>query len=259
MTDAGNNRFRAVICDIDGCLSPEDSSAFDTPKLAQVYAHNRRAIETGTGPIVTACSGRPIAFVEAMCRLIGNDRLPAIGENGVWIYDPVRNEMEIDPAIASEHREAIRQLETWVRSQWVPRGVAIQPGKAASVSLWHADTRFLLDELLPIVKGEVDRHGWPMRISNTWFYINCDLDFISKATAIKRWMERTGMAPSQLAGIGDTLSDLKIRDEVSWFGCPANADERLREVADFVAPHEQAEGVLDILDALSGNSSEVVA
>ncbi|MFG0327360.1 MAG: HAD family hydrolase [Phycisphaerales bacterium JB037] len=243
--------YDAVICDIDGCLSPESTTPFDLASLAELARRNRRAIETGQGPIVTLCSGRPQPFAEAMTRAIGNTHLPLVCENGVWLYDPRDNTSTLDPRITNEHLAIVRDAEAWVRSQLGPRGVTIQPGKAASVSLYHPDPAYLRDKILTLVAQAFRVCGWPFRVSMTWFYINCDLDFISKATGIERLIERTGLDPTRLAGIGDTPSDAAIADHVAWFGCPANADEKIKPRADVVSEKAEAEGVLELLDQLA--------
>jgi hydroxymethylpyrimidine pyrophosphatase-like HAD family hydrolase len=84
----------------------------------------------------------------------------------------------------------------------------------------------------------------------TWFYVNCDLQHVNKATAIDRLLDQTGIDPERTAGIGDTMGDRFIADRVSWFGCPANADAEIMKSADYVSPHKEVEGVLDLLGRL---------
>ncbi|MEX2218545.1 MAG: HAD hydrolase family protein [Phycisphaerales bacterium] len=242
-------RFDAVISDIDGCLSPEASEPFDTPALAQLAEHNRLAYERGDRPVVTLCSGRPEPFVEAMCRLLGNRSLPAVAENGVWLFHPAANGWDRDPAIRPEHLRAVQDAAAWVETELGPLGVVMQPGKAASLSLWHPDAAYLRS-LEGRVREAFGREGWPLRVSMTWFYINCDLEFVSKATGVRRLVEAAGLSRERLAGIGDTPSDEAIAAGVSWFACPANADERLKARADYVSPRREVEGVLDILEHL---------
>jgi hydroxymethylpyrimidine pyrophosphatase-like HAD family hydrolase len=247
---SASRRFDAVICDIDGCLAPESSEPFDATALLRVAEHNRLAQEQRDRPIVTVCSGRPEPFVEAMCRLIGNHSLPAISENGVWMYHPARNVYDRDPSITSEHQGAVRDAAAWVDRDLGPRGVVMQPGKTCSISLYHDDTGFLKTLEEP-VRERFEREEWPLRVSMTWLYINCDLAHISKGTALDRWMSATGIAGSRMAGIGDTRSDLPILDRVGWFATPSNAIEELKERANFVASRAEATGVLEILERLA--------
>lgn len=223
----------------------------DSPALSRIASHNQLAIDRGDRPVVTVCTGRPQPFAEAMCRLIGNRTLPIICENGVWMYDPVTNEYLMDPAITEDHLEQIAAATKWVRRELGPLGVTIQPGKAASISLYH-DRREVLERLMLDLTPVFAREGWALRVSMTWLYINCDLAHVSKGTGIERLMARTGLTRERMAGVGDTIGDLAIRDRVAWFGCPSNAQDELKARADFVASKPEAEGVLEILGQIGG-------
>jgi len=242
-------RFDAVICDVDGCLSPETQAAFDLPSLAKIAEHNTRAIELGDVPPVTLCTGRPVPFAESMARAI-RCPLPAMAENGAWIWDPADNSHELDPAIRPEHLDAISELTRWVEAELGPRGVTVQPGKRAAVSLFHPDTEKLRTEVFSAAESKVTESGWPIRVSMTWLYINLDLKHVSKASALDRWIERTGIPRERLAGIGDTTSDRKIREKVAFFACPGNAQDEIKAEADLVVELDEARGVLQILNAL---------
>lgn len=241
-----SRRFEAVICDIDGCLGPESAAPFDTPLLLKVAEHNILASTKGDRPVLTVCSGRPQPFAEAMCRFLGNASVPCVAENGVWLYDPRDNRFLMDPEITPADRIAVREATDWVERELLPRGVIIQPGKTASISLWHPDTAFLMG-LMPTIRETFRTNGWNLRVSNTVAWINCDLGHVSKGSGIRRLMELCHLEKARLAGIGDQLSDLAIRENVAHFACPSNADPALAARADFVSKEAEVRGVLDIL------------
>jgi hydroxymethylpyrimidine pyrophosphatase-like HAD family hydrolase len=238
--------FDLIISDVDGCLAPESAAPMDLENLARVAEHNRRALAAGGLPPLTVCTGRPQPFAEAICRLLANTRVPCVAENGVWLYDPGRNHYEIDPAITAAHLDAVHDAARLLAERYAERGVTQQPGKAASVTLYHPDVA-VLQEIFPEVQKLLEERGWPFRVSMTWFYINCDLAHISKASGIERLLRTTTADPTRLAGIGDTLSDLPIAERVAFFACPANADPELQARADYVSPHSETAGVVDIL------------
>jgi hydroxymethylpyrimidine pyrophosphatase-like HAD family hydrolase len=240
-------KFDAVITDIDGCLGPETTAPMETAKLGVLEAWNREAITRADRPVLTMCSGRPQPYAEAMCRVIGNDALACVCENGVWVYDPRENRYLRDPNIKREHIDAVAGAMRWVDMELTPRGVVYQPGKTASMSLWHPDTAFLMG-LKPTIKEKFAKEGWPLRVSNTVAWINCDLEFVSKKTGIARLAALYGFTKARLAGIGDTMGDMAIRESVAWFACPSNADPGLKKVADYVSPRPEVEGVLDVLE-----------
>ncbi len=105
--------------------------------------------------------------------------------------------------------------------------------------------------MVPRIANEFQERNWPIRVSMTWLYINCDLQHVNKGTAIDRLLAETGIAPERTAGIGDTMGDRFIAERVSWFGCPANAETEIRKLAAYVSPHQEVKGVLDILERLS--------
>lgn len=255
-----SRRYDVVFCDIDGCLAPESSGPMDVASLAKVAEHNRLAQSRRDRPVVTLCSGRPQPFAEAMCKLIGNTTIPLVAENGVWVYDPAHNAYLMDPTITREHRLAVRDAAAWLASEFGPTGVTQQPGKGASISLYHPDTGYL-KSIMPHVESAFAARGWPLRVSATWLYINCDLVHVSKGTGLDRVIamltdlpDRLGrpVEKSRLAGIGDTPSDLAIRERVAWFGSPGNADAQLKPRADVVATGHEAAGVVELLGHLVG-------
>ncbi|MCM2369083.1 HAD family hydrolase [Aporhodopirellula aestuarii] len=243
-------KYDLVICDIDGCLSPESHAPINIAGLSRIAEHNRLAIQNRDRPVVTLCSGRPIGFVECLCRLIQNTQVPCIGENGVWLWRPTDNSFECDPAITDEHLETVHEARKLLRSLFHASGVIQQPGKSASVALYHPDTDYLRS-IVPTIAEEFQKRNWPIRVLMTWLYINCDLQHVNKATAIDRLMTQTGFQRERTAGIGDTMGDRFIAERVSWFGCPANSEAEIKEAATYVSTHNEVEGVLDILDQLA--------
>ncbi len=244
-------RFDAVICDIDGCLAPESTAPMDAPALACIAEYNVEAQTKLDRPVVTLCSGRPQPFAEALCRLLHNTTVPCVAENGVWLFDPRDSRFLMDPTITDEHLDAVEQAEHWIRHELGPKGVVIQPGKAASISLWHPDTQ-MLKAMQPRLRDEFARHAWPFRVSATVAWINCDLQHISKATGVRRLIAETGLTRERLAGVGDMPSDQAIADNVGFFACPANADPALSKNAHYVSSRHEVLGVLDILEHVRG-------
>jgi len=243
-------RFDAVICDIDGCLGPESHHPLDAASLALLAEHNRRAIATRNVPIIALASGRPYPFVECLCRLMANTVVPCIAENGVWLYDPAQGDFLIDPDITPEDFASVNSLANWITRELAPKGVVMQPGKTASISIYHPDTDFLMS-LMPVIAQISQANSWPIRVSRTVRWINLDLAHVSKATGIARLIARSGLKKDRLAGVGDSLSDLAIAERVAFFACPSNADEKLKPHAQYVSSHEEIEGVLDIVAHLS--------
>jgi hydroxymethylpyrimidine pyrophosphatase-like HAD family hydrolase len=244
-----SRRYDAVLCDIDGCLGPESGALYDTASIARVAEHNRLAETQRDRPVLTLCSGRPQPFAEALCRLIGNSSLPFIAEMGVWLYDPREHSYLFDPTITPQNLADIADCTRWLRSELVPRGVVIQPGKTATISLWHRDSAFLFAQMTEL-KRAIAEHGWRLRVTHSVAWVNLELEQVSKASGIRRLIELCDLDPTRLAGIGDTMGDLAIADHVAFFACPDNAQAELKTRAHYVSKHAEIAGVLDILAIL---------
>lgn len=242
----------AIICDIDGCLGPESTDPMDITGLEWIRRWNLSAQSEGL-PRMTLCSGRPLPFVEALCRVICNTTLPAICENGVWLFDGASNGFWRDPAISAADIHAVHEASEWIEEDFGPKGVVIQPGKAASISLWHPEVDFLR-QLVPVLNERFGREGWPFRVSMTVAWINCDLVHISKATGLKRFVERTGLRKERMIGIGDSASDLVMKEHVRVFACPANAAAEVRAASDVISREHEINGVCEILSLIREQS-----
>ena len=243
--------YDLIICDIDGCLTPEEPLPMDLGRLRTIAGYNRLAQDVKDRPLLTLCSGRPQPFAEAMCRFLQNTSAPCIAENGVWLYHPGNNEYYLDPGITIEHLDIVHQASSWFRKKMARKGITIQPGKTASISLYHQSHEYL-ESLLPDVEKTCKENGWPFRVSMSWYYINCDLEHISKGTAIDRLLTMLGLDRDRIAGIGDTQGDIFIAERVSYFAAPSNCDERIRRIANYVSPYPETAGILDILKKLTG-------
>ncbi len=243
----------AIICDIDGCLGPESTDPMDISGLEWIRKWNLSAQSEGL-PRLTLCSGRPLPFVEALCRVICNTTLPAICENGVWLFDPASNGFWRDPAITAADIHAVHAATEWIEADFGPRGVVIQPGKAASMSLWHPEVN-VLKRMVPVLQDRFARERWAFRVSMTVAWINCDLSHISKATGLRRFVERTGLHKERMIGIGDSASDLVMKEHVRAFACPANATAEVREASDVISREHEINGVCEILSMIRDQSA----
>jgi len=250
-------RFDAVFCDVDGCLLPEGGrDRGDPAALAEVAEFNRLAHERADRPVLALCTGRPQPFAEAVARLLGCFALPTICEHGAWLYDLGAHRWELSPDITRADLAAVGALREWIGRELEPHGCYLQLGKTAGTTVFHDDPAWLAREAVPRLEAEIAARSWPLRVSMTWTCINIDLLHVSKAHAIRLVKQRFGLDTARLAGIGDTISDTAIRDEVTFFACPANAADELKPHADYVARAPEARGVAEILKRLTTEITE---
>ncbi len=100
--------------------------------------------------------------------------------------------------------------------------------------------------------GEVRRalEGWPVRVEATGFAVHIMQPHLSKAEGAKRACALLDVDPRHCAAFGDNENDFPVFDIVGYRVAVANATPELKARADFVAPREYGDGVVDGLHHL---------
>lgn len=249
MTD--NGPFSLLIADVDGCLLPEESVAWD-PKALQPLAEwcHRSARGEGGLPRFTLCTGRPQPYVEALMKLL-DVRLPAICESGAVFYTLPDNRAWYGPGVTPAKLRKLRELQNWLETDVLPaeKRALLQFGKMAQLSV-YSEQHAVLEELAPRVSQFAEGIGLALDVHTSHYYLNISLDGVTKGRALEALMEQLGATREETAGIGDTEGDLPLREHVAFFACPSNARQAIKNVADFVASRPIHEGVLEIFQQI---------
>ena len=238
-----------IICDIDGCISPEESIPWDLEPFWQ-FARISQEASAGRNTLapLALCSGRPQPYVEVLMKIL-DIRAPAICENGAVLYSLSNNWARYGPGVTEQKIQGLRAVRTFIETKILPSepGVLMQFGKEAQLSLFSEHP-----EVFEPIKRQVEeftkKTGGPtLLITDSHYYLNISLAGVDKGTTLEKLLGELGVNKEELAGIGDTEGDLPIRDKVGFFSCPANAREGIKAVADYVSPYPLLRGTLDIL------------
>jgi 3-deoxy-D-manno-octulosonate 8-phosphate phosphatase (KDO 8-P phosphatase) len=74
---------------------------------------------------------------------------------------------------------------------------------------------------------------------------------LDKRTALRELTERLGRTREQVAYVGDDVIDLEALEWAGFAACPADAEDEIREIADFIAERPGGHGaVRDICNLL---------
>ena len=243
-------KTRLIISDIDGCISPEESRAWDGPLFSR-FAECCRAASAGESDLapMTLCTGRPQPYVEVLMKIL-DIRYPAICEAGAVFYSLSDNRSYFADAITAEKVQNLHRLRERIVAEVLPDfpGLVYQFGKEAQMSLFSKDPA-----CFEAVAGRVGQlaasiPGLELVVTPSHYYLNIDLKGVDKGAAIRTLLADLGLKKEEAAGIGDTMGDISIRDAVRFFACPANAVPGIKAVADYVSPYPDIRGVLDILE-----------
>ncbi|MCA1902626.1 MAG: Cof-type HAD-IIB family hydrolase [Candidatus Hydrogenedens sp.] len=241
--------YRWIVSDIDGCLSPETSEAWnwDTFKQLAEFFHKRRRNSPYPVPLIL-CTGRPQPYVEVWAKIF-DLRAPLVCENGAVIYTLKDNMSRFGPGVTSEKIQGLRNLRLFIEKELLSKQpeVIYQFGKEAQLSLFSQKPE-LFNEMIDTIYNFVKQQGGPeLVIQPSHYYLNISLAGVNKGKAIKVILNELESNRNEAVGIGDTSGDIAIREQVAFFACPANAHKEIKEYADYISPHPDILGVLDIL------------
>ena len=236
--------IRLVLLDIDGVLTKGEAKALDLDLLAALAALNRAARADATRPAATLCTGRPAPYVEVLAQAI-DGHLPCVFENGCGLYEPRGYRFLPHPKLAGE--KTFNLVRERLRAGLVETGkVFFQPGKEYSLSLFPlggvqvADLSGLAEAALGPLAGSVS-------LVYSGSCLNVIPQGVDKGAGMEFLCERSGYAPEEILGVGDSDVDLPFLALAGRSAAPANAFEQVKAGVDYVSEHATADGVRDIL------------
>lgn len=237
---------RLVVVDIDGCITAGEASPLDFGVLAYAAEMNRASREDPLVPPVTLCTGRPEPYVELLMQAV-DGYMPAVYENGCGMYFPQSYSFREHPLITPDVRSALGSVKAKLREEVVRAGYAyFQPGKEVSLSLFPS-AGVELKELYLRTEAVLDEFS-------SWFIpeltvgcINLIPVGVDKGTGVRWLSDEVGVALSEMAGVGDSTSDLKFLDLLGYAAAPANATSEVRAAVAYVSDAAFGQGLVDIL------------
>ena len=246
-------RYTLIVTDVDGCLAPEESEAWNLDGFCELARRVRAG--DGTRPLpLTLCTGRPQPYVEVLMKLL-DIRLPAICESGAVLYSLHDNRSVYGPGVTREKLDELSEIRHFMTSDLFVRypEAVYQFGKEAHLSVFSEDPAripVLADEIREFVRRYTDD---PVEISASHYYLNISLRGVTKGSALRMLASERGLSREEIAAIGDTEGDLPLREEAAFFACPSNATPRTAAVADYVSSKPDVAGLMDILDRITGD------
>jgi len=267
--------LKLVATDLDGTLLHTDGTV--TPRTREALT----AIEE-QGVAVVFVTGRPIRWMDALWEHVGGHGL-AICSNGAIVYDvharAVSKASTISAEIGLRVSEVLRAAipdTTFAleKSDGFAKEAGFMPRVPPPPDLEIGPLTEIFDD--DVVKllvrhedmdpekfwAEVESHVGDT-VTTTWSstgaLVEISAQGVSKASTLALLCEERGINPAEVIAFGDMPNDLPL---LEWSGTSfamANAHPMVRELADHVAPSNDADGVaatLEQLFALPGRGAQ---
>jgi hydroxymethylpyrimidine pyrophosphatase-like HAD family hydrolase len=237
--------IRLLVFDIDGVISDGEAQPLDLQLMAQLAEMNQAARQNPARPAVTLCTGRPGSYVEIMLQAI-DGHLPGVFENGAGLYIPENYRFIPHPAVGNglDFKAAERRLEAaLVKTD----RAFFQPGKQYSHSIYAynpADTPALMDWAMQAL-GPLQE---TVKLAYAASCLNVLPWGVDKGRGLEFLASQTGYALEEMLGVGDSDIDLPFLALTGYSAAPANANQAVKQMVQYISPYPTVDGVRDILD-----------
>ncbi|MDT4915295.1 MAG: hypothetical protein QOC66_4423 [Pseudonocardiales bacterium] len=276
MTPEYPQGIKLIATDLDGTLLHSDGSVSDRARAAL-----KSAAEAGL--VVVFVTGRPPRWLDVLVEDTGYVGV-AVGANGAVLYDMTTEEVvsahTLDQDLMAELVGAIRKefprvqfaveygagfaaepgyVHDWqINPPYDRRGVAIakpRVGELAeiitepAVKLLAKDREVDADLFLAAATALVGERA-TITHSSSFGLLEISAPGVTKATGLAEMADRHGVAPHQVAAIGDMPNDLPM---LQWAGhsyAVANAHPSVQEVADEVVGSNDEDAVAQLIEGL---------
>ncbi|MBX2818752.1 MAG: HAD hydrolase family protein [Rhodothermaceae bacterium] len=245
---------RLFVSDIDGCLS-EPYQIMDIDRLVElsVVVKEGGALDSHpTYPAFSLCSGRPIPYVECIAQLLGVVE-PVLFESGGGMFNPRTAEVKWNPRITSEVRSQIDQVSDWMINHCLAgTSMVFDYAKRTQAGLIGPDHEEIV-ATIPRVQAFIDQNRFGLKVQPTHLSIDVVPFGMTKEFGMQWMANEQGLSLSDIAYIGDSVSDVEALKLVGRSFAPENADPIARESVDTVTAY-QTQGVLDAVHACIANN-----
>lgn len=245
-------KYKAIISDIDGTLTPVIPNSLPSARVTEVI---KKVTEKGF--IFSLASGRPYYLVEYLLRHL-NLTSPTITDNGAVITDSKNNSILWESLLSHEEAFAIIKMvkgSNLVRLSSdiinIENPTKIPPGAKVRKISAHG----LTSERAEILIKKVEMKFKDLAIVKASAYEGKELIDIyfsnteaTKLHAVIKYAHLLNIDMSEIIGIGDGYNDFPLLMACGFKVAMGNAVPDLKEIADYVAPSVEKDGVAHVLE-----------
>jgi HAD superfamily hydrolase (TIGR01484 family) len=244
--------LRAVLVDVDGCLTAGEGQPLDLAALAACAAINERARRDALTPAITLCTGRPAPYVEVLLQAIAGF-LPALAEHGGVLLSPADYHIQRHQLIESAGA-TLDALRAAVGASLVRPGLGfLQPGKETMLTFYPAPG-VTFERAMEVGRAAGASYAELFGVEFNRTCIEWKRHGVDKGSGVRWLADLLDLPLGALAGIGDSDSDLAFLTLVGFPAAPANAIAPVRAQSAYIATRPDARGVLEIVELIEARN-----
>ncbi|MBC7085813.1 MAG: phosphoglycolate phosphatase [Methanomethylovorans sp.] len=222
-------KFKAIAVDIDGTITSMNRS------LDIIAVESLRSLKI---PVVLA-TGNTLCYTHAAARLIGVEGI-VIAENG---------------GIVSTGFDTLPIVSEYIKD--CDKAFQLLSGK---FELTKLDSEYRKTEIVlrrdfdvEIARKILYENELNVEIIDTHFAIHIKSKYINKGTGLIKVAELMGLDPKDFVAIGDSVNDIEMLKVAGFSIAVGNADDDLKNMADFVSDYSYGAGTAESINYLRKN------
>jgi len=246
-------QYKAIISDIDGTLAPVALKSIPSPIVKEAI----RQVQD-KGFFFSIATGKPFSLVKDLLLDLALTS-PIIVDNGAAIYDPISNQPLVDFVI---ERKESKELLSFIVENSKEYRVSCRNNNLHNITELPKDdevrkfiildlplrkTNDLLNQLqskfnnLHIVKTSSD-------LGTQYNAIYISSGEATKQHAVLKFAELVKISTKEIIGVGDHYNDFPLLIACGFKVAMGNAVPELKEIADYVAPTVEEDGLALVLN-----------
>lgn len=253
-------KFKAIISDVDGTLTPIVPNTLPTDKIRQSI---RRA--TDNGITFSLASGRPFFLVKYLIDHLGNVG-PCIVDNGAVIANSKDGSVIWEATLPVDHANRILELSSAFKLVRASCDIgAIENPKNISSS---TKVRKISIHDIPIEQAEEILNKVSLEFKDVTgvkassyegnhlvdvYFSNINA---TKQHAVFKLAEILGISHEEIIGIGDGYNDFPLLMACGLKVAMGNAVDELKAIADYIAPSVEDDGLAQVIEKYLTNFLE---
>ena len=243
--------IQCVFLDIDGCLSSHIGEIFNLQLMQKLQEYNTRSQIEKTVPQITLNSGRPFSYCECVAQCLGTSSY-YVFENGAGIGRNSNYKMDfiLDEKITPELLKQVNQIIKRVHETYKEGPFIHQPNKDYAQTFLFEPNHPFGQELAQFIEDIIISKDLPLYVDLGYNFVNMNLKGLNKGTGLDLALKHSGLKQHQIAGVGDSKGDIDFVEKCAFKAAPANANDELKEICDYVSNYNDIEGIVDILHNL---------
>lgn len=243
-------KYKALILDLDGTVVPQGSEDPPSERVTKAIAAVKDTIH------VCVATGRPLFAAK---HILNHLQLsgPCIFNNGVQIYDPQKNEIVKEfplppstlPQIMSIFRKHKQEILFFDGTSDEEHNVDDSPETVFSVYLSKAPET-LVDIIIRELRTipHIEAHKMLSWKDKDFLSIEVTSDQATKLHGIVEVTKILKVKKEEVIGVGDSYNDFPLLMASGLKIAMGNAVSELKEIADFIAPPVEEDGVATIIE-----------